>query len=104
MGQFHSLTRLRSPSSLLTSSFPGYQSRTKTIDVNDPSLRKEFLPGNRGGGSITARAPLGLVNSAYNNCGDIWRISLNSGGIATLDYTLNDAGGQLKKLDVPLTI
>ena len=79
------------------------EARTKTIDVNSPSLRTEFLPWNgpgSGGGNFHARAPLGLINSAYGNCNDTWRISLNSGeGIATLRYTLDDAGGQLNKLE-----
>jgi len=76
---------------------------TKTIDVNPPSFRTNFLPwnGGIGGGPFHARAPLGLINAAYNNCGDTWRLSLNKAGsnIATFRYTVDDAGGQLNKLE-----
>jgi len=73
--------------------------QTKFIDVNPPSLRREFVPRNAD--RDTVRAGLGLINHAYDAC-YTWRISLNSvPGTATIDYTLNDnSGGQLNKLDI----
>ena len=73
--------------------------QTKFIDINPPSLRRDFVPHTVD--RDTVRAGLGLINHAYDAC-YTWRISLNSvPGTATIDYILNNNnGGQLNKLDI----